>query len=391
MLAVPRSFRPAALVLLIFPLIYLFYSNALPTRRFGGHEALAAEDDVALVFPNDPVPRRDFASLSTYPAQNINEPTKYAYATFHCTRAADTRGPYFEATQSVIWRLLWSEYRSKYPIIVFVCPFVPEANRRILRGQGAIVKEIELMDDIIPDDQIATKRWIDVLSKLNIWREVEWERIVFLDSDAFPVMNCDDLFELVPVQKCKRDELSAEDKAVVEKGKEGEEMCEYVYAGVPQFTLDNINAGMLVLKPNLDMHAKLLRAARKTGDYNPQDMEQGVLRSKNAFAADGPFPVHRLPRIWNALPEYFIEYKEKDFRPVDGDIRILHAKWWNRVWGEWNNLTELNDRWDLDWMTMCRFFDDEAFVQARKTGIFKSQLERFLEIQAKQNTTNGLG
>jgi inositol 3-alpha-galactosyltransferase len=52
------------------------------------------------------------------------------------------REPYFEATQSVIWRLLWSEYHSIYPIIVFVCPFIPEENRHVFRGQGALVKEI---------------------------------------------------------------------------------------------------------------------------------------------------------------------------------------------------------------------------------------------------------
>lgn len=384
-MAFPRSLRPslaATLVLILFSTIYLSYTHNLPARAglIGQKHALESEDDIGLALPYDPVPRRNFASLSKYPPHNIKEPSKFAFATLYCTRKPDTRGPYFEATQSIIWRLLWSSYRSKHPIIVFVCPFIPEENRRIFRGQGAIVKEIELLDNIIPDDAIGTKRWIDVLSKLNLWKEIEWKRIVFLDSDAFPVKNIDDIFDIVPEQQCNQEALSPEDKAIVNDGNRGEDMCNYVYAGVPQFSADNINAGMLVLKPNLDMHAKLIKAAKRTDDYDVKDMEQGVLKSKNAFAADGPFPVNNLPRIWNAVPEYYIKYLADGAEATDGPVRVLHVKMWNRLWGNWNNLTQLNDMWDLDWMTMCRFYDsDEGFVKARKTGVYKTPWEIYLE------------
>jgi alpha-N-acetylglucosamine transferase len=382
-MAVPRTLRTyltAALGLVVFSVIYLSYTYYFPARAsFIGHKhgALEEADDLGLGFPLDPIPRRDFAPLSKYPAHNINEPSKFAFATFYCTRQPDVRGPYFEATQSIIWRLLWSEYRSKYPVIVFVCPFIPEENRRIFRGQGAIVKEIELLDDIIPDEAIATKRWIDVLSKLNVWKEVEWKRIVFLDGDAFPVTNIDDIFEIAPVQRCKEDALSPEDKAVVNNGVGGDDMCNYVYSGVQQFSY--INAGMMVLKPNLDMHAKLIKAARSTQDYDVNDLEQGVLKSKNAFGDSGPFPVYRLPPTWNTLPEYYIRYLAEGLEAKDGPVRILHVKMWNRAWGEWNNLTQLNDMWDLDWMKMCRFFDEDSFVEARKTGVYKTPWERYME------------
>ncbi|KAK2599092.1 hypothetical protein QQS21_005433 [Conoideocrella luteorostrata] len=363
--------------------LWLLYINIPSQASRSGHEhALSDTDDPGLAFPDDPVPRRDFKTLSKYAAQNLNEPSKFAFATFYCSRNPDPRGPYFESTQSIIWRLLWSDYRSKYPVIVFVCPFIPEQNRQIFKGQGAIVKEIELLDNIIPDKEISTKRWIDVLSKLNLWKEIEWKRIVFLDSDAFPVRNIDDIFTLVPEQQCNKEALQLEDKAVVNNVKGGEDMCSYVYAGVAQFSLDNINAGMLVLKPNLDMHSKLIRAAKSTRDYNVKDMEQGVLKSKNAFAADGPFPVSRLPPIWNAVPEYYIKYVAEGAELIEGPIRVLHAKMWNRLWGSWNNLTHLNDMWDLDWMKMCRFFDSNEFAKARMTGVYETQWENFLKSSA---------
>lgn len=340
--------------------------------------ALLNTDDPGLAFPYDPIPRRDFRSLAKYPGHNIKEPSKFAFATLYCSRNPDVRGPYFASTQSIIWRLLWSDYRSKYPIIIFVCPFIPEINRQIFRGQGAIVKEIELLDNIIPDEKISTKRWIDVLSKLNLWKEVDWKRLVFLDSDAFPVRNIDDIFDLVPEEQCKKDALSPEDKAIVNNGKGGEDMCNYVYAGVPHFTIDNINAGMFIMKPNLDMHAKLIKAAKSTEDYDVRYMEQGVLASKNAFSSDGPFPVNRLPPIWNTVPEYLKEHVD-----TDEPIRILHAKMWNRFWGSWNNLTHLNDVWDLDWMNMCRFYDSVEFAQARITGVYETPWERHIKSQEK--------
>jgi alpha-N-acetylglucosamine transferase len=162
-----------------------------------------------------------------------------------------------------------------------------------------------------------------------MWKEVEWKRMVFMDSDAFPVMNIDNIFDLVPVQQCKKEILDPEDKAVVDNGNGGEDMCNYVYAGVWQFSPDNINAGMLVFKPNLDMHAKLIRAATRTGDSDIHDMEQGVLKSKNAFAADGPFPVNVLPPIWNANPEYYKKYLAEGLEATLGPLRVLHVKVWN--------------------------------------------------------------
>lgn len=390
-MALPRAFRHYILVAVVFvscSFLFFSYPHYQPNRAgaLGREHKLTESEDAILQFPKDPIPRRDFKSLAKYPPNNIKEPSKRAFATFYCTRDPDTRAPYFEATQSIIWRLLWSDYRSIYPIIVFVCPFIPEENRDILKGQGAIVKEIELLDNIIPDEVIFTKRWIDVLSKLNLWKEVEWELLVFLDADAFPVENIDGIFDIVPRQNCKKELLSPEDKAIIENGKGGEELCDYIYAGVPQFSDDNINAGVLVLKPSLHMHAKLLRAAASTQDYNLEDMEQGVLKSKNAFSFDGPFPVHRLSKDWNGTPEYYIEYLAKGNNGTDGNPKVLHTKMWNRFWGMWTKLVALNDMWDLDWMTMCRHYDGEEFVEARKSGHIKTraeQLEEYYEFMAK--------
>lgn len=313
---------------------------------------------------------------------NINEPTKYAFSLLYCTRDIDPRDVYLESTQSIVWRILWSPWRSKYPIIVFVCPFILEETRNLLRGQGAIVKEIELIDDIIPDEIISTKRWIDVLSKLNIWKEIEWQRIIFLDADAFPITNIDSLFDEVPEQTCKKELLTPEDKAVV-NGPHGDDLCKYVFGGVPQYGIDNINAGLMVIKPSLAMHAKLMYAARRTQDYVLNRMEQGVLNSKNGFDLNGPFPPTHVNNIYNAFPEYYDMHLEKHLESEDGPLKVLHMKMWNKLWGIYNNYTELTAMWDRDWMDMCRFYDQDYFEETRKSGVYKSDLERFTEATEK--------
>jgi inositol 3-alpha-galactosyltransferase len=81
-MAVPRTFKSiltAGLIFLVISIFYLSYSHNLPyAARAGliGHKhPLAETDDLGLVFPYDPIPRINFASLSKYPPHNINEPS----------------------------------------------------------------------------------------------------------------------------------------------------------------------------------------------------------------------------------------------------------------------------------------------------------------------------
>lgn len=364
----PKLNRPAvgALVIVVFLMICI-YETRKPHAGFGyKHAVNTGEKDLAQEWTNDPIPRRDFRTLAKYPPQNINEPSKYAYATLYCSRTPSPRDPYFQAAQQIIWRLLWSSYRSKHPVVVFVCPFIPQENRRILAGQGAVVKEIGLLDDIIPDTTLPLQRWMDVMSKLNLWAEVEWKRLVFLDLDAFPITNMDELFN-TPMQHCNETRLSDEDLAVVEHGKGGDEMCNYIFAGVKQWDSYVVNAGVMLFTPNLDMHARLLRGARRTDEYIAADMEQGVIKASVGFGPDGAFPTHYLGQQWNGFLNYFDQYLEQNLKEKDGELKVIHAKIWNTLLDKHQPMRVI---WEQDWMEMCRFYDGDKFEEARNTGVF---------------------
>lgn len=125
------------------------------------------------------------------------------------------------------------------------------------------------------------------------------------------------------------------------------------------------------------MHEKLLRDAPKITKYDLNKMEQGLLHSKLGFGQDGPFKAHLLPQAYNAVPDYYKSHRDDNREPEDGPIKVIHDKLWSQVLG--SDRPELNVRWDLDWMTMCRFYDSDVYVYARETGRLKDGLEIFYD------------
>lgn len=346
-------------------LILVYGWKQVPSKQV--HDSLddskSDDRDLSSSLLNAPVPYRDFQSLSKYPPHNQNSQPKYAFATLMCTREPDERDPFFAAAQQLLWRILWSPWRSKYPMLIFVCPSTPKYQRSILAGQGAIVKEIELVSGVIDPSKLHLSRWRDQLTKLNMWKYTEFKRIAFLDVDAFPVQNIDDIFEVVPDQNCDVMKLSLDDASTI-KNSGDKELCRYTFGGsIMSDTDDELNGGFFVFSPNLLWHKKLLRDARKTDQYDEQTAEQGLLNSNLGFGLKGPFKRYTISQVYNADREYYLMKK------AEGNlnhVRVVHCKMWSPLSVEW--APELTTKWDVDWMTMCRWYDSDAFVESRKTG-----------------------
>ncbi|CCG84142.1 protein of unknown function [Taphrina deformans PYCC 5710] len=342
------------------------------------HVASVRDQDMILSLLDDPIPRRNFSVYAGQPHHNYKDDSGNVYATLLCTREPDLRDPFFAATQSLVWRLLWSEWRGSHPVVVFVCPFIPREQRNILRGQGALVKEIDLLDNIVPADKLPVARWRDQFAKLNMWNETSFRRIAYFDVDALPIANVDDIFDIVPQQTCDKSLLSADDRALIKKNaSEGEQFCDYTFAGIDPYGEGEVNGGALFFAPNKLMHEKLIRDAPKITQYDLNKMEQGLLHSKLGFGQDGPFKAHLLPQAYNAVPDYYKSHRDDHREATDGPIKVIHDKMWSTVIG--HDRPELNVRWDLDWMSMCRFYDSGVYTYARETGRLKDNLEIFFD------------
>ncbi|KAF2264659.1 nucleotide-diphospho-sugar transferase [Lojkania enalia] len=279
-----------------------------------------------------------------------NGPKTNAYATFMATRNPSLKDPYLLAIHSLIYRILWSP-RSRtesYPFVVFVGDFVTPEQRQLLSGAGAVVRELAPLEwnPNVPDIQ---HRWKDLFAKLNMWKEIEFSRILFLDADAFPVANIDTMFHISPTQDCIESKLEADDYLA-----DGTPVCEpYVFAGIPQDPFNaldvNINVGSLVFAPSERMHERLLQNYVKTDRYNCLMAEQAFLNWQ--FNLSGPFPPSMLER------EYGGFFPSED---EEGKLKVVHEKLWSED-REW-----MKGEWVTQWQEMLAFYTSAEFRQKRE-------------------------
>ena len=297
------------------------------------------------------MPKIDLKSFKTHNPHRLvlnSSSPQDTFATFLCTRNGSLYDPYFAASLNLVYRNLWDPVIASKtrPFTIFVAPFVAQEQRDILAGAGAVIQELPLVL-WEPTKPGIWGRWRDQFSKLHFWYQTQYSRIVFMDSDAFPLANIDDVFDQVEEQKCNPSRMTLEDWAQPEK----DGWCEFVFAGVPDFG-GGVNGGFLVIKPNRAIHQRLLREYLKVDEYDSSFAEQSFF--KWHFAQDGPFPARMLPRKYNA---YFPNAKD------EGKVSIVHEKLWafNDKRGSW-----LNHIWEDGWMQMIEFFDSPGFIQARE-------------------------
>lgn len=279
-----------------------------------------------------------------------NGPKTNVYATFMATRNPSLKDPYYMAIHSLIYRVLWSprSRTEKYPMVVFVGEFVTPQQRQLLSGAGAIVRELSPLEwnPNVPGIQ---HRWKDLFAKLNMWNETEFSRIFFLDADAFPVANVDNMFDMSPTQNCIDSNLQPDDYLL-----DGSKVCEpYVFAGVPQDPFNttdvNINVGSMVFSPSERMHQRLLQNYVKTDRYNCLMAEQAFLNWQ--FNINGAYPATIIDREYGG----FFPQEEDE-----GKLKIVHEKLWSeeRRW--------LKQEWLTQWQEMLTFYAGPQFSEARK-------------------------
>jgi inositol 3-alpha-galactosyltransferase len=234
-----------------------------------------------------------------------------------------------------------------------VTPFVPQFKRDILAAEGAYVKEINDLEIKWKHTYWSSTRWRDVYTKLNLWAETDFKKIAFLDSDAFPFENVDELFgELSAPSTCNETSILQEDVQYMP------EICNYTMAVVPIIPWDpikGINAGTIVLGPNKRMHERLVAAAPQVERYEGI-MEQGLIEWQ--FAYNGSFPFRTLERKYNG---FFPQHDES------GKLKIVHEKLWEADRVVQQNAEWLKHWWDDIWVEMEAFYTGMEFRYSRES------------------------
>ncbi|KAI7900343.1 nucleotide-diphospho-sugar transferase [Cokeromyces recurvatus] len=85
--------------------------------------------------------------------------------------------------------------KSSYPLLVLYTSAVNDEIVEILSKTGCITKRI---DPIHPKGKVEYKaeRFTETWTKLAVWSQVEYERLVLLDADMLPLQNMDELMQL---------------------------------------------------------------------------------------------------------------------------------------------------------------------------------------------------
>lgn len=184
-----------------------------------------------------------------------------------------------------------------------------------------------------------------------MWNETEFNRILFLDADAFPIAPIDDMFELKKVRNCIESKMQLDDFLAG-----GEPVCEpYVFAGVPADPYSifdaNINVGSMVFTPNAKQHQRLLQNYLKFDKYDVKMAEQAFLNWQ--FGINSAYPPGMLEREYGAF--FPNENGEKG-------MKIVHEKIWAAQRGVWKA------EWEDTWKEMIQFYESEEFIAARIRG-----------------------
>eukprot|EP00607_Mallomonas_marina_P003720 CAMPEP_0182427704 /NCGR_PEP_ID=MMETSP1167-20130531/18999_1 /TAXON_ID=2988 /ORGANISM="Mallomonas Sp, Strain CCMP3275" /LENGTH=389 /DNA_ID=CAMNT_0024610135 /DNA_START=100 /DNA_END=1269 /DNA_ORIENTATION=+ len=188
---------------------------------------------------------------------------------------------------------------SKMTRIVMVTPEVDEGSRESMLRVFDRVVEVEpvycnhKMDPSITPDrfdlsganyQAGIKRWQSTCTKFRAWEFVEYDRVVFMDSDTLVVNPIDDVLY---------------------------EFGEAEFLAAPEaFPPDNFNSGFMVITPSKETFSRLLEINEEVGSAEGGD--QGVFNNgfcPNWFYADSTDKkCGRIPWIFNVEAANFPEY-----------------------------------------------------------------------------------
>ncbi|KAJ1445820.1 nucleotide-diphospho-sugar transferase [Pelagophyceae sp. CCMP2097] len=205
---------------------------------------------------------------------------------------------------------------TKATLVVLVTPEVSARVRRVLgRAADSVV-------DVLPiSNPHATHvaGWADAgFTKLRIWQQTQFDRIVYVDADAVVVDNIDELFAL-----------------------------DVAFAAAPDvFPPDKFNAGVLVIKPCLETFARLEAAIPLLPSHDGGDT--GFLNSffpdwfaspascRLAFGYNAQRTLHWFthssnPGYWDSISPLKVVHFSSSPKPWDapGKKGPLELLWWD--------------------------------------------------------------
>ena len=247
----------------------------------------------------------------------------------------DNEDIYFYSTRVMGYQLMHNpETRSNnsIPFVVLTTKGVSNRKRARLRKDGAVVI---VVDDVpLPDwFSIGNPFWLDVMTKLRVFQQTQYEKILLLDADVLPVRRLDGVFEdpateiVAPLHDKKRegDEIPLPPIYMFAGmtnggGREHDsETEEKYYASMAKYNeLEQVNAGFLLAAPSQGIYDYYVSVLHEEGRFDPAQPEQNLLIE--AHRIDGPMP-------WKSI-RYDWVINSPNFQDYEHGVHAVHEKLW---------------------------------------------------------------
>eukprot|EP01083_Nonionella_stella_P031668 86715_1 len=179
--------------------------------------------------------------------------------------------------------------------VVMVPPLLSENSRVLLKKYGYSVLEVPSIPN--PNTGVHVKSWVEVgFTKLRLWSLTQFTAVIYIDADCLVVVDIADLVSRAAVVNFA--------------------------AGPDTFPPDNFNAGVMIVRPDLNVFERMLRRMPNVESYDGGDT--GFL---NEFFPDwySSSPAARLPFGFNALRtmQWFTKAKPSYWDSIE-PLKIIH-------------------------------------------------------------------
>lgn len=274
------------------------------------------------------------------PSDNGTE--RRAYATLLTTRITnlDQDDRYFTAARVLAYQLLYQQdtrTNLQIPFLVFVTPHVSAEKRAILADEGATVVTLNLLEPEIDWVNPGEVRFIDQFTKLRLFEQTQYDRILYLDADMLLTRSLDAIWDEPEAQEIS-DTLSSSSSWTRLRSSGPSPPCTYSIVGVsdtggsdhefPPPSGLQMNGGFMLLRPSTPLFDYYVSILNTPNSFESNLMEQALLN--HAHRPDGRMPWTSFkPGKWNV--------NWPRLRDINGGAATLHDKFWdagNELWIE---------------------------------------------------------
>ncbi|KAF6232942.1 hypothetical protein HO173_008905 [Letharia columbiana] len=267
----------------------------------------------------------------------------------------DDEDDYFVATRVLGYQLMHQpETRSNtsIPFIVVASSEVSQSKRARLEKDGA---KVVVVDGISDPEWLDTKRqYQGIMTKLRVFQQTEYEKMLYMDADMFITRRLDAIFEDegTRIQRPKKEVDNKKEAAPLPSSfmLAGQaQQTDRVHKYPPDPSLEWMCSGFMVFKPSQEIFEYYTSIMERENSFDPNFPDQNLLNYAHRW--DGPMPWTNVYYKWTSTYPSIKEYAM--------GAAALHEKYWmdyNRVEAEGQNI--IGDMWLKVHSDMEAFYRD---------------------------------